>query len=90
MKKIPLFKDPNAITKVGDECVILPTVINEKSKVGLANETAAFIIGKIDGHNSTEEIADTICSVYDVDFEKAHDVVVSFIKIGRASCRERV
>lgn len=55
MKKIPLFKDPNAITKVGDECVILPTVINEKSKVGLANETAAFIIEKIDGHNSRKK-----------------------------------
>ncbi len=79
MKKIPFFQDPNAVTKVGDEFVILPKAVNEKNKVGLVNETAAFIIGRIDGHNSTEEIANAICSAYDVDFDKAHDVTISFI-----------
>lgn len=77
--RIPEIANPALITKVGDECVLLPNDFTDDCLVGLANETAAFIIEKIDGKQSLDEITVALCETYDVDRETALMVLDSFI-----------
>ena len=79
MNKVPELINPSVITKVGDECVILPNNVTEDCLVGLANETAAFVIEKIDGVMSVEQIADAMCESYEVDKLTAVKTIEDFV-----------
>ncbi len=79
MKNIPELCNPEKISKVGDERVILPHDVTEDCEVGLANESAAFILDKINGSNSIEKIAEDFCGVYEIDKQDAVDVITEFI-----------
>lgn len=78
--KAPYFVNTANITKVGNECIILPTVLSDDCTVGLANETAVFILNKIDGVNTIKEIANSICDVYEVEFDEACVYIENFLE----------
>lgn len=79
MKNIPELCNPSKISKVGEERVILPQDLAENCQVGLANESAAFIIDKIDGNNSIEKIAEDFCEIYEINEKDAVDVIFDFV-----------
>lgn len=79
MKLIPYFINSSSILKIGEECVVLPNSIHEDNVAGLANETAGFILERIDGIKAVEEIALELCAIYDINEVDATDVVKSFV-----------
>ncbi len=81
MNKVPVLINPSTITEVGDECVVMPKKVSEDCMVGLANETAAFIIHQINGVNSIDNIADTLCNTYEVDKITAVNIINDFITL---------
>lgn len=78
--KVPYFINAANITKVGDECIILPTDLSDDCTVGLANETAVCILNKINGVNTIKEIANSICEVYEIEFDEACIYIESFLE----------
>lgn len=79
MKIVPYFINPSSILKIGDECVVLPNCIYEDNVAGLANETAGFILERIDGIKTVKEIALELCDTYDINEVDATDVVKKFV-----------
>lgn len=79
MNNIPILCSPSKITKVGEECVILPNDVTENCTVGLANETATFIMDRIDGFNSIDKIAEDMCEIYDIKKQDADNVILDFV-----------
>lgn len=78
--KVPYFVNTANVTKVGDEFIILPTDLSDDCTVGLANETAACILNKINGVNTIKEIANSICNNYEVEFDEACVYIESFLE----------
>lgn len=77
--RTPFFINSSNITKVGDEVIILPNELTDDCTVGLANETAAFILNQINGMNTINEIANGICDVYDVEMDEACEYIENFV-----------
>ncbi len=92
MNQIPEFCNPANITHIGDECIILPNNMTEDCIVGLANETAAYIIREIDGVKTIGGITDSVCNQYEVEKCEAYEFVLEFINtlVESGLCKWRV
>lgn len=81
------------IQKIGDSFYAVP--VSKNSSIGNSmiklNETAHLMWSKIEDGFSMEEIAEAVCSEYNVDKEKALCDVKSFCKqLGKVGILERI
>lgn len=79
MELCPYFINPSSVLKIGSECVVLPNCIHEDNVAGLANETAGFILERINGLTTVNDIALELCDEYDINETEAKDVVKNFV-----------
>lgn len=80
MKRIPILKDGITVTVVGEEYVLFPSYINEKStKISSLNKVGYYIITLIDGKRTLEEIAKTIATTYKIDISVAQEDMMQFL-----------
>ena len=76
-----LIKDGFIKKKVGDSVIVVAVGKRAKEFGGIIslNETAEFLWDNLDKAANAEELADILCSEYDVTKEKAVDSCESFI-----------
>ena len=75
----PVMSCEYSISQVGDEYVFMPLSVETQSKVGIMNETGAFIMKRINGTNSIDEIVNDLVSEYDTDYDNALNDVLSVV-----------
>jgi hypothetical protein len=77
------IKETNLVTRdIAGETIIVPVKSNvgDLDSIYTLNEMGTLIWGLIDGKNSLGQIADAICSAYDVTPEEAEKDVLNFLK----------
>lgn len=85
------IKEGFALSKIGDAYYAVPVIPSEKIGDGMIklNETAYFLWKKLESGCSEAELADALCSEYEVELEDALRDIKSFeALLGKADILE--